>query len=141
MVLLAVNHGAKGLVAWDFPTTSELSAVTQKLASVMTSATIADLLLQTPLTQKLAIEGGSRVDAAIWVDMHKKQALLSVVNLNYSDLKGRVKVSLPNGVKARSVSQTLWGDVIWEIDSPNTLSSSSGLLGLQGSLVVLRLSD
>ena len=140
MALLAVNHGAKGLVAWDFPTTAELSVVTQKLAGIMTSAMIAKFLLQTPL-MKLTVAGGRRVDATIWVDKHKKQALLSVINLNYSDMKGVVEVSLPNGLKIKSVSQTLWGDVVWEIDSPKMVSTSRGLLGLQVSLVVLRLFD
>jgi hypothetical protein len=139
MGLLAVNHGAKGLVAWDFPTTAELSAVTQKLAGVMTSTAIAEFLLQTPLTQKLAVKGGGRVDAAIWVNKHKKQALVSIINLNYADLKRDIKVALPHGVTAKSVSQTLWGDVHWEIDGKNTLTSPGGLLGLQVSLLVLSL--
>lgn len=136
MALLAVNHGAKGLVAWDFPTTSKLSAVTQKLAGVMTSKMIAEFLLQTPL-MKLDVEDRTRVDAAIWVDSRKKQALLSVINLNYSDLKGGIEVPLPSGLEVKSVSQTLWGDVTWEVDSPNMVNAPSGLLGLQVSLVAL----
>ncbi|RMD43855.1 hypothetical protein DV735_g1359, partial [Chaetothyriales sp. CBS 134920] len=139
MALIAVNHGAKGLVAWDFPTTAELSAITQKLAGVLTTASIGEFLLETPLTKQLAVEGGSRVDAAVWVNHQKKQALLSVINLNYSDLKGSIKVRLPEGLKAKAVYQNLWGDASWQIEGQNTLISTGGLLGLQASLVVLSL--
>ena len=144
MALLAVNHGAKGLVAWDFPTTSELSAVTEKLAVVMTSSRMASFLLEKPLTQTLTVTGGSRVDAAIWVDAHAKEALLTVINLNYGDIAAAVQVALPHGIQATGIKDVLWGDVNWALSGQrwtkgSVVTSSSGLLGLQVSMVVLKL--
>lgn len=138
MSMVAVNHGSKGLVAWNFPTTADIGDITKELAKVMTGDLAGRFLLQTPRTQKLAVQGAGRVDASVWVDRAAGQVLLSVVNLNYGDLKGEIKVSLPKGVRVKSVDQVLWGDAAWEVSHHgSTLSAPAGLLGLEVSMLVL----
>ncbi|KAH8660037.1 hypothetical protein BX600DRAFT_383510 [Xylariales sp. PMI_506] len=139
MTLLAVNHGAKGIVMWDFPTTDEILGVTNRLAAMMTSDAVADFLLSAPLVQTLDVEGGERVDAAIWVSSGTKTALVSVVNLNYGDLNGTIEVAAPAGVAFTSVSSTLWGDASWVVTDNQTLSAAAGLLGLQVSVMVVNI--
>ncbi|KAK9777613.1 putative Glycoside hydrolase subgroup catalytic core [Seiridium cardinale] len=140
MTLLAINHGAKGIVMWDYPTTAELLNVTNHLASVLTNQSVADFLLGAPLTQTLEVSGASRVDAAVWVSADTSQALLSVVNLNYGDIKEMLQVAAPNGTSFTSVTQTLWGDLSWDVEDDQTLSSSGGMLGLQVSVLLLEIS-
>ncbi|KAK9422270.1 putative Glycoside hydrolase subgroup catalytic core [Seiridium unicorne] len=140
MTLLAINHGAKGIVMWDYPTTAELLNVTNHLASVLTNQSVADFLLGAPLTQTLEVSGSSRVDAAVWVSADTSQALLSVVNLNYGDIKDAIQVAAPNGTSFTSVTQTLWGDLSWDVEDDQTLSSSGGMLGLQVSVLLLEIS-
>ncbi|EFW99539.1 hypothetical protein CMQ_7907 [Grosmannia clavigera kw1407] len=140
MSLVAVNHGAKGLVAWDFPTTAGLSMATTQLAKVMTSSVFSSFVLQTPISESLAIQGGSLVDAAVWVNKETKEALLTVINLNYADLKLPIQVALPANITVESVSSNLWGNVSWSVTGEgNTLLASAGLLGLQASMVILSL--
>lgn len=140
MSLVAVNHGAKGLVAWDFPTTAELSIATQQLAKLMTGNIIRSFVLQTPLIESLAIGGSDLVDSAVWVNTGTKEALLSVINMNYANGNWPVQVALPTGVTIKSVANVLWGNVSWSVhEGGNTLLAPFGLLGLQTSMVVLNL--
>ncbi|GAB7354129.1 hypothetical protein MBLNU459_g4692t1 [Dothideomycetes sp. NU459] len=135
MTMLSINHAAKGIVMWDFPTKPDILHVTDDLAAVLTTAHLAHFFLGAPLTQTLHVAGATRVDAAAWT--HRGTLLLSIVNLNYGDLKGNVTVTLPAGVKAKAVSQTLWGDADWVVADSKV--STAGMLGLGVSLLILEL--
>ncbi|KAH8587722.1 hypothetical protein B0O99DRAFT_656262 [Bisporella sp. PMI_857] len=136
MTFLAINHGAKGIVMWNYPTTPELLEATNRMAVVLTSATAGGFFLEAPLFQGLEVQGGSRIDAAIWVNKENKKALLSVVNLNYKDLSDEIRVVLPDGVLVESIDNTLWGDSTWDVDGA-IVTGTDGLGGLQVSLLVL----
>lgn len=136
MTLLGINHAAKGVVMWDFPTAADVSAVTSTLAKdVFARSDVVDLLLGAPLYPTLGVVGGSRVDAAAWVA--DGRALVSVVNLNYANLNGSVEVQLPAGIQGMHVSDVLWGDAEWSIGDGLTLQSQAGILGLGVSLLLL----
>ncbi|KAF7518260.1 hypothetical protein G7054_g13524 [Neopestalotiopsis clavispora] len=140
MTVLAVNHGAKGIVMWDYPTTAEILNVTNHLATVLTSDAIADFLLGTPRVQALPVVGADRVDAAAWINDSTGQALVSIVNLNYGDVGQSIEIAAPNGTSFSSVGDTLWGDLAWEVEDGQALSSSSGMLGLQVSVLLVDIS-
>ncbi|OHF00862.1 hypothetical protein CORC01_03936 [Colletotrichum orchidophilum] len=139
MTVLAVNRGSKGIVMWNYPATAELEALTSKLAGVFTNKAAVGFLLGTERTQDLAVEGAKRVDAAVWVDEEKKQALISVVNLNYEEIQGEIRVALPHGIEVGKVVEVLWGDVAWQMGEEG-LVATEGLLGLQTSLFIAELS-
>ncbi|CAI0647510.1 unnamed protein product [Colletotrichum noveboracense] len=138
MTMLSVNHGAKGIVMWNYPATDELENLTSRLSGVFTNTAAVDFLLGTKRTQDLAVEGAKRVDATVWVDKSKPQALISVVNLNYDGIPGEVKVVLPDGVDVGEVGEVLWGDVIWEFVDGG-LVATEGLAGLQTSVIIANL--
>ncbi|KAK1535836.1 hypothetical protein CPAR01_09378 [Colletotrichum paranaense] len=138
MTVLSVNHGAKGIVMWNYPATPELEGLTSKLAGVFTNEAAVEFLLGTERTQDLAVEGAKRVDAAVWVDEAKKQVLVSVVNLSYDEISGEIRVVLPDGVEVGEVVEVLWGDVAWEMVD-GSLVATEGLLGLQTSVFITAL--
>lgn len=144
MTLLSVNHGAKGITMWNYPTTSDLFNLTGDLATLFTSGTATlDFLIGAPRTQDLAVATGGDndlVDAAVWVQQTSARAMLSVVNLNYDHISGPVTVTLPTGVTAETVQESLWGASTWEV-GPNstTVSVAAGLGGLQVAVFVLGL--
>ncbi|KAK1482915.1 hypothetical protein CABS01_02651 [Colletotrichum abscissum] len=138
MTVLSVNHGAKGIVMWNYPATPELEGMTSKLAGVFTNEAAVEFLLGTERTQDLAVEGAKRVDAAVWVDEAKKQVLVSVVNLSYDEISGEIRVVLPDGVEVGEVVEVLWGDVAWEMVD-GSLVATEGLLGLQTSVFITAL--
>jgi hypothetical protein len=140
MTVLAVNHGAKGITMWDFPTTQELVYVTERLARVMTGEVVGGYLLGAKRVGDLMVIGPDRVDAAAWVkdcdeDGAEKGVLVSVVNLNYGNIKGSVEVVLPDGFKASGTPKVLWGDAQWS--ARNGALSVSGLLGLEVSILLV----
>jgi hypothetical protein len=135
MTMVSINHAAKGIVMWDFPTSSEILGVTDELATVLTSETVARFLIGAPITQQLSVTGGDRVDAAAWVQ--NGQLLISILNLNYGALTGKITVKLPEKLKARSIASTLWGGSKWEVEGQQL--SSQGLDGLAVSILVVDL--
>lgn len=140
MTWLGVNHGAKGITMWDYPTTSELFNLTGDLSTVFTGETTAKFLIGGPRTQDLTVSGGDNLDAAVWVDQTSGKAMLSVVNLDYDDISGSVTVDLPAGVTVDSVEESLWGTSVWEAGSNGTVSVSAGLEGLEVAVFVINMS-
>ncbi|KAL0781925.1 hypothetical protein CaCOL14_003260 [Colletotrichum acutatum] len=138
MTVLSVNHGAKGIVMWNYPATPELEGLTSKLAGVFTNEAAVGFLLGTERTQDLAVEGAKRVDAAVWVDEAKEQVLVSVVSLSYDEISGEIRVVLPDGVEVGEVVEVLWGDVAWAMGDGG-LVATEGLLGLQTSVFIAEL--
>ncbi|QDS68270.1 hypothetical protein FKW77_010634 [Venturia effusa] len=135
MNMLSINHGAKGVNMWDFPTSSDILAVTNRLATVLTSQRVASFLLGAPLIQKLNVEGATRVDVAAWLG--SSSMLLSVVNLNYGNLAGPISVTLPEGAVAISITSSLWGNIQWSIKGNKV--ETDNLLGLGVSLIIVAL--
>jgi hypothetical protein len=139
MTLLAINHGAKGIVLWDFPTTVDISNVTRHLASILTDDQTAGFLLGTPRTQTLGTGMNNAVDATIWVDAEAQLALLSIVNMEYGNAGIVGEVTAPDDVIFTSVVEILWGDLGWQVEDEKTLVSPTGMLGLQASVILVSL--
>lgn len=139
MTLLAVNHGAKGITMWDFPTTNELYGLTGDMAALFTGTEAPGFLIGAPRTQDLTVlEGGSSIDAAMWVDKISGRAMVSIVNLNYSAISGPVTVSLTVGTAASASSSSLWGGSTWKVGN-GTVSVSEGLAGLETAVFLVTL--
>ncbi|CAD0110957.1 unnamed protein product [Aureobasidium uvarum] len=133
MNLLSVNHAAKGIVMWDFPTRVDILDVTNRLAAVLTREPVVGFLVGAPLTQRLKVVGAGNIDAAAWIK--DDEVLVSIVNLDYSNTNSSIIVSLPEGVMAAKVSKSFWGDAAWSVDG-NKLSTDS-YKGLEVSLLLL----
>ena len=110
MTMLSINHGAKGIIMWTFPTTPELVNVTSALAEMLTDK-CADLLLGADFSSGLAIDGAPAADVSLWGNGHRM--LLSIVNPSYEDAVGLLEFQLPINVTAYSFT-SLWGENQWE---------------------------
>lgn len=115
MDMLFVNHGAKGIAMWDYPTEPGIANITGQLSKVLTSKGISSFLLGS-FEQKLDVSGLARVDVASWTV--RSNTLVSVVNKNYVDSAANLSIALP--IKASSVSSVVWGSG-WTV-SGNTLT-------------------
>lgn len=127
MTLLAVNHGAKGLTIWDYPTTSELFNITRDMAPLFTSSTAASLFLGAPRYQDLTVTGSDALDAAAWVDEAHGQAVISVVSLSYHDIAAPVSITLPDGLVALGLGASLWGHGNWTVGLDGSVIESEGV--------------
>jgi len=112
MTMLNLNHNAKGIVMWDYPTSSELSNITSRLSRVLPSAQVAWFLLGAP-TVPLRVTGHSKMDVSSW--RVGNRALISILSLQASSWSSCVSIELPAG--ARAVKEVLWGSGEWKLDS------------------------
>lgn len=99
MDAMFLNHGAKGLVAWNFPTTEEIKEVSSALAKVVTAEETTAFFLGTK-PERLVVEGpgSDGFDATGW--RVGEQMLVSIVNKAYKAVEG-VSVSIGDkGVKS-----------------------------------------
>lgn len=136
MNMLSINHNAKGIVMWDYPTEADIRDVTSKLSQILTKSSITKFLLGAP-THNLAVTSASdyRLDAAAWVV--GSQALVSVVGMEYVSSTSNYSIALPAGVKATGVSETLWGSA-WNVGSDGALWKN-GLDALEFDFLVVDL--
>jgi hypothetical protein len=104
MVWLFINHGAKGILGWTFPTTAELTSVTSAMAKLVTSDEVSGLLLgDNPRKLNVQADDGIDIDAAAWIVGDRM--LVSIVHLGLKDTSSRIVVKLPANVKVGTVRQ------------------------------------
>lgn len=133
MTMMYINHGAKGIVMWDYPTKPDILDMSNRLAKVLPTDEVASYLIGEPIAQGLTVRGGNRIDAAAWTSKDTKTALVSVINLKYADVSGSFSVQLPDGLKAASITKVFWGDATWTVK--NGRLAASQLPGLEVSLL------
>ncbi|KAK3308768.1 uncharacterized protein B0T15DRAFT_391864 [Chaetomium strumarium] len=133
MVMLAVNHGAQGIISWVWPTSDVLAGAHGALAKVLTSTEVAGFVVGGDGPGRIDVEvpGTDVVDVARWVVDGKM--LVSVVNGGYVDVDS-VEVSVPN---ATVIESTPWGSVDWKLEGESL--SVALLPALATSLVVVDL--
>ena len=139
MTMLSINHGAKGIIMWTFPTTAELTDVTSRLARVLTSV-CAKYILGADIMTEPAIDGANDIDVSAWKTGNS--ILVSIVNSAYENTTGPISVSLPGGLLATSITQVLWGDGGWHLTSTSSAShlERSGIQSLSTDILILSLS-
>ncbi|KAM7204366.1 hypothetical protein V8F33_001668 [Rhypophila sp. PSN 637] len=159
MALLAVNHGAKGLISWVWPASATLGRAHGDLAGIVTREPVLGLLLGRYETrgagglvegdggpfaaevQVIGHKGIEVVDAAFWVrtDTHgqKRNMLVSVVNGGYADINSPVEIKLPfNEAVIESVPwdngnnmTPTGGTVEWKLEGSKLMASRLPALG------------
>lgn len=134
MNMLSINHNAKGIVMWLYPTNPWLMDETSDLSQVLATPEIAEFLLGTP-TVALETTGHGRIDAAGW--RIGNRMLVSIVYLEYSTLQSQVGVGLSPG--ARSIGQVLWGSHGWKVSQGQLVKE--GLAGLETDLLVVEFEE
>lgn len=112
MTMLNLNHNAKGIVMWDYPTSSELSNITSKLSRVLASDEVARFLLGAS-TVPLRVTGHSKMDVSGW--KVGDRMLISILSLQTPSWSSSVSIELPAGASA--VKEVLWGSGEWELDA------------------------
>ncbi|RAL03212.1 uncharacterized protein BO80DRAFT_462933 [Aspergillus ibericus CBS 121593] len=134
MIMLSINHGAMGIVMWDYPSSEEIERVTRELAPVVTGEEMVGFLVGAD-RERGVVNGAERVDVAVWVSGGK--ALVSILNLNYEGVEAEVKVVLAGGLGVKKLECVLWGGEGWRVEGGELVSD--GLGGLEVSILVVEL--
>ena len=133
MNLVAVNHGAQGVVSWVYPAAEVLNVAHGQLARVLTRSPVVDFVVANDRPHAVEAAASSEIDVAYWV--RGKEMLVSVVNSGYNNITARVEVELPGAVSLGSI---LWGNATWGLAGKKLWVSGYG--PLETSLVVVKLS-
>ncbi|KAF2465300.1 uncharacterized protein BDR25DRAFT_295415 [Lindgomyces ingoldianus] len=131
MGILRLNHGAKGIVAWIYPTSEPIEKVTGQLATLASGTEFTSYTLEADGVPLEVIGGNGLVDATAWVKHGK--VLVSVVYLGYEDHVWHVNVVLPTRVE--KIEKTLWGKGDWKVGNGTIYTST--LKGLEVSILLL----
>ena len=139
MTMLSINHGAKGIIMWLFPTTAALTDVTSRLARVLTGV-CAEYVLGADIITEPAVDGVSAIDISAWKT--GDSILVSIVNSAPKNTTGPVSLSLPGDCVAMDITHVLWGDGAWHLtSSPSaTQLERSHVQGWSTDILILRLS-
>jgi len=138
MVLLALNHGATGVVAWAYPTAAEVAGAMGRLAGVVAGEEVMRFVLG-GWRVSLGVTGtgaGARaggLDAAAWTVGGR--VLVCVVNLEDGNAISSAEVALPASAAGMGVEEVLWGSGGWSVQGGKLVKSGVG--GLEAALVVL----
>lgn len=132
MNVLSVNHGAKGIMLWTFPTTNQLAAANGKQAVVFTNQPVLGFLTGGQ-PAAIKVQGHQLLDVAYWIV--GSQAMIGVANLDYAN-GGTVTVHLPFSVTGLGMQP--WGSLGWSLVGSDTLVIKS-LPALATSMLILYL--
>ena len=135
MMMLSINHNAKGITYWIYPSTDDVNVGSGELGNVFQTEPGKDFLFGSNAIKGLEVEGEPLVDASAWVV--GTQMMVGIASEEYVDSSLTVTITLPES--AASIDQILYGDSSWTV-SGNKLTKS-GLKGLEVDVLVLNLSS
>ncbi|KAL8920158.1 MAG: hypothetical protein Q9208_006404 [Pyrenodesmia sp. 3 TL-2023] len=138
MTLLSINHGATGIVMWNFPTADEIVEGTSKFSAVIMGREFGHFVPRArPEACRVIGEGkveGS-VDASAW--RVGGEMLVSVVGVEARGVWGLI---LPGGARAKEVRTRLWGRDEWKVRLGGSLASG-GMEGVESFALVVEIED
>jgi hypothetical protein len=135
MDVLAINHGAKGRLAWIYPPSNVLAHAASMLAKVVTQSPVMDFLVgANPTTMRNGKSGG--LDVAYW--KLGKRTLIGVVNPRNASVAS-VDIALPPTATISHTVSEAWGDVNWSLTLGNGshLVAEAGMKELSTSFIIL----
>ena len=142
MTVLAVNHGAKGSVAWVWPTPGEYVRPTSSLAKIFTTPQITGYILGADRFQGLHVEGTKDLDVAAWI-IPKQGVFISIVNTAHDAITGKVTITLPKTGSKVGDLKGWWGGG-WQVNTSQqddriVLEKKGGVEGMDVDLIELHL--
>lgn len=131
MIVLSINHRAKGIMSWLFPSSVALNDAHGSFAKAVTAREVTRYLLSGQPT-RINVMSQPLLDVAYW--KMGSHALVAMANLNYNRTSDSVTIDLP--FSAKTVSGQPWGSLSWSLSANNNLSTY-GLDGLATSILLL----
>lgn len=136
MMMLSVNHGAKGISYWLYPSTNEINVRSGLLGKMFQEEPAIGFLFGTDPIKRLKVEGSrdgdGMVDASAWVV--GGSVMVGIANERYEDSETLVSVSIPTGMNLSYV-EVLYGDKGWSVDDGKLVKK--GMRGLEVGLLIL----
>ncbi|CZT07324.1 uncharacterized protein RCO7_07307 [Rhynchosporium graminicola] len=133
MMMLSINHNAKGLTYWLYPSTTEVNVGSGEFGKVFQSKTGIHFLFGTHAIKGLPVSGESLVDASAWIVDGKM--MVGIASKEHSDSSSSVTIMLPSSVA--SIDEVLYGSSGWSVSG--RMLTKTGLKALEVGVLVLNL--
>ncbi|CAI7603888.1 unnamed protein product [Penicillium pancosmium] len=134
MTMLSLNHDAKGIVMWTWPTTAQISNMTRQLGTILVNNSVTAFILGSRTVKLTAVGlGQTEMDVAGW--RLGRQMLVSILSLQTPNWTNTVTIQLP--LAGSSITEVLWGAGQWGLVN-GTLSKVGGT-GLSTDLIIVQL--
>ncbi|KAL8855791.1 MAG: hypothetical protein Q9178_007555 [Gyalolechia marmorata] len=117
MTLLSLNHGAKGILMWVFPTADEIVGVASKFSQVVLARDGLSTFVLMAHAVVVPVPGVENVNAAMW--RVGSRIIVTVVNAAREKIEGEVKLEFGDDVKIKGLKRNLWGRGGWKIERQN----------------------
>ncbi len=117
MTLLSLNHGAKGILMWVFPTADEIVGVASKFSQVVLARDGLSTFVLMAHAAVVPVPGVENVDGAMW--RVGSRMMVTVVNAGKEKIEGEVKLEFGDDAKIKGLNRNLWGRGGWKIESQN----------------------
>ncbi|KAL8850802.1 MAG: hypothetical protein Q9221_004216 [Calogaya cf. arnoldii] len=119
MILLRLNHGAKGIVMWLFPTAGEIVGVASKFSKIVLAREGLGAFVSVAQAMAVPVSGAEHVDAAMW--RVGNRMMVTAVNAGEERVEGNVRLEFAKGVKIKGLRDIQWGSGGWEVENERSL--------------------
>ncbi|KAH8799477.1 hypothetical protein F5884DRAFT_812326 [Xylogone sp. PMI_703] len=133
MLILSINHNAKGLSSWWYPSSEPIQQIMGTIGKLMQTETILNFVFGTNPVTKLPVKNGPLLDVSAWTI--GSQMMVGIVNGEYVASTKKVTITLPTAVK--SIEQVAYGSSDWTVVD-GTLQKK-GLSGLEADILIVNI--
>ncbi|CAD6505335.1 BgTH12-00826 [Blumeria graminis f. sp. triticale] len=135
MMMLAINHNAKGLTYWLYTTPNDPVIVeAATLGTLFQKPSMLKFLFQTTPIKNLSVKGHQALDSTAWIV--ENQMLVGIASTSYHDSDDIVTITLP--LTAKEISMQAYGNPGFILNG-NQLQKS-GMKSLEINILILNLS-
>jgi len=103
--MLSINHDAKGLTYWLYPSTDDINVQSGKFGNIFQTFPGRDYIFGTNAIKRLVVEGPD-LDVSAWILDGK---MMVGISSSYDEHNTTINITLP--VTVDSVDQVLYGDM------------------------------
>jgi len=134
MIMLSINHNAKGLSSWWYPSTAALQTIMGTIGKILQTSPVIDFVFGANAVSKLPVTNGPLLDVSAWT--LGSTMMVGIANGDYVDSNKEVTVTLPANVT--SIAQTVYGNSTWTVSDGNL--QKIGLVGLEADILIVNIS-
>ncbi|KAL8779181.1 MAG: hypothetical protein Q9213_007067 [Squamulea squamosa] len=139
MILLSLNHGAKGIVMWVFPTADEIIQTASRFSkAVLGPHGILDEFVTSTEAVRVAVVGARDVDAAMW--RAGSYMMISAVNAGEERIEGEMRLKFGEDVSINNLRSILLGSPGWRLEGKRAIVRN-GMDGLASWVIVFDIDE
>jgi hypothetical protein len=133
MMILSINHNAKGLSSWWYPSSEPLQTIMGTIGKILQASPVIDFVYGTNPVSKLPVKNGPLLDVSSWTI--GSQMMVGIANGIVVSTNQEVTITLPG--KVASINATIYGNSGWAVSDGKL--QKKGLEGLEADILIVNI--